>query len=115
MTKQPDTRRAPPQDGKSVAPPSHRDPGPAVAAQLRRAIDQGVMRDKVAGEDPAAAPLGTDDEAAGTPPPAALAETEAPPPPPPRPRRHRGRVAVIVALLALIAGGLVALGLSGSV
>ncbi|WP_370222525.1 hypothetical protein [Pararhodobacter marinus] len=114
MTKPPDTRRAPPQDGKSVAPPSHRDPGPSVAAQLRRAIDQGVMRDKVAGDDPAAAPLGTDDEAAGTPPPAALAETEAPPPRP-RPRRDRGRVAVIVALLALIAGGLVALGLTGSV
>lgn len=38
------------------------------ASQLRRAIDQGQSGDKVAYPDPAAAPLGTDDEAAGTPP-----------------------------------------------
>jgi hypothetical protein len=31
-------------------------------------IDRGVTGDKVPGSDPAAAPLGTDDEAAGTPP-----------------------------------------------
>lgn len=36
------------------------------ASQLRRAIDQGQSGDKVAYPDPAAAPLGTDDEAAGT-------------------------------------------------
>ena len=36
--------------------------------QLRAAIDQGKTGDKVAFPDPAAAPLGTDDEAAGYPP-----------------------------------------------
>lgn len=37
------------------------------AAQLRGQIDQGKTGDKVPALDPAAAPLGTDDEAAGTP------------------------------------------------
>lgn len=36
--------------------------------QLRIAIDSGRSGDKVDAVDPAAAPLGTDDEAAGTPP-----------------------------------------------
>jgi hypothetical protein len=36
-------------------------------AKLRHAIDSGHTRDKVAFPDPAAAPLGTDEEAAGTP------------------------------------------------
>jgi hypothetical protein len=35
--------------------------------QLRADIDAGRTRDKVPGSDPAAAPLGTDEEAAGTP------------------------------------------------
>ncbi|WP_428028996.1 hypothetical protein [Ancylobacter sp.] len=35
---------------------------------LRNEIDAGKTRDKVPFSDPAAAPLGTDDEAAGTPP-----------------------------------------------
>ena len=35
--------------------------------QLRRDIDAGRTGDKSPGSDPAAAPLGTDDEAAGTP------------------------------------------------
>jgi hypothetical protein len=35
--------------------------------QLRIAIDQGSAGDKVDASDPAAAPLGTDDEAGGTP------------------------------------------------
>ena len=34
--------------------------------QLRHDIDSGRTGDKVPGSDPAAAPLGTDDEAAGT-------------------------------------------------
>jgi hypothetical protein len=38
------------------------------AAQLRSDIDHGRTRDKVDATDLAAAPLGTDDEAAGTPP-----------------------------------------------
>lgn len=37
------------------------------ASRLRKEIDAGASRDKVAFPDPAAAPLGTDDEAAGTP------------------------------------------------
>lgn len=37
-------------------------------ARLRDDIDSGRTGDKVAAPDPAAAPLGTDDEAAGTPP-----------------------------------------------
>jgi hypothetical protein len=40
---------------------------PATAARLRADIDSGEGRDKVDYPDPAAAPLGTDDEAAGTP------------------------------------------------
>jgi hypothetical protein len=35
--------------------------------QLRSDIDHGRTGDKVEGSDPAAAPLGTDEEAAGTP------------------------------------------------
>jgi len=37
----------------------------ATTSQLRGAIDRGETRDKVRALDPAAAPLGTDDEAAG--------------------------------------------------
>jgi hypothetical protein len=37
-------------------------------AQLKGDIDAGRTGDKVAAPDPAMAPLGTDDEAAGTPP-----------------------------------------------
>jgi hypothetical protein len=39
----------------------------ATTEQLKHAIDSGETADKVPGFDPAAAPLGTDDEAAGTP------------------------------------------------
>jgi hypothetical protein len=38
------------------------------AAQLRDAIEKGRTGDKIAWLDPAAAPLGTDEEAGGTPP-----------------------------------------------
>jgi hypothetical protein len=41
---------------------------------LRRDIDSGRTGDKAPGFDPAAAPLGTDEEAAGTPPSAAEIE-----------------------------------------
>ena len=41
-------------------------PKTANILQLRRDIDSGRTGDKVAAPDPAAAPLGTDDEAAGT-------------------------------------------------
>ena len=39
----------------------------ANAAQLKREIESGAQGDKVAYPDPGAAPLGTDDEAAGAP------------------------------------------------
>ena len=39
----------------------------ATVEQLRRDTDSGRTRDKVSGSDPAAAPLGADEEAAGTP------------------------------------------------
>ena len=42
------------------------DKGAAHAHRLKAAIDRGETGDKVAFPDPAAAPLGTDDEAAGT-------------------------------------------------
>ena len=48
--------------------------GTATVAQLRDDIDSGRTRDKVPASDPAAAPLGTDNEAAGTPPPAELVQ-----------------------------------------
>ena len=54
---------------KSAQPPP--DPSDGVAtntAQLQAAIDSGATGDKAAALDPAAAPLGTDEEAAGTPP-----------------------------------------------
>lgn len=41
---------------------------PKTADELRADIDRGVTGDKIPGSDPAAAPLGTDAEAAGTPP-----------------------------------------------
>lgn len=40
---------------------------PNTPSRLRHDIDTGKGRDKIAYPDPAAAPLGTDDEAAGTP------------------------------------------------
>jgi len=48
--------------------PKHTPPAPSAAEshRLRDAIDRGLTGDKVPASDPAAAPLGTDDEAAGT-------------------------------------------------
>ena len=48
-----------------------RHSGTAAASRLRDRIDSGATGDKVAHPDPAAAPLGTDDEASGHPPTAA--------------------------------------------
>jgi hypothetical protein len=49
--------------------------GNSTSAQLKDDINAGRTRDKVAAFDPAAAPLGTDEEAAGTPtPPQAWSE-----------------------------------------
>jgi len=54
---------------KSAQPPAEPSrEAPANPAQLQAAIDAGATGDKAAALDPAAAPLGTDEEAAGTPP-----------------------------------------------
>jgi hypothetical protein len=53
-------------------------------SQLRAAIDAGQTRDKVNYPDPAAAPLGTDDEAAGNPPTPEQVSLEPIPAPPAR-------------------------------
>lgn len=45
-----------------------RRPADAAANRLRHAIDSGATGDKVRLFDPAVVPLGTDEEAAGTPP-----------------------------------------------
>nr|WP_247894131.1 hypothetical protein [Azospirillum oleiclasticum] len=42
--------------------------GPATGERVRDAIDAGLTGDKIPYADPAAAPLGTDAEAAGNPP-----------------------------------------------
>lgn len=47
---------------------SERDRRPPTVEQLRDDIDSGRTGDKIAFPDPAAAPLGADDEAAGSPP-----------------------------------------------
>ena len=53
---------------KAAKPPPDPADGPVTnAAQLKAAIDAGRTGDKAAASDPAAAPLGTDEEAAGTP------------------------------------------------
>jgi len=44
------------------------EPQPPTSSQLRDDINRGRTGDKIAGFDPSAAPLGTDEEAAGTPP-----------------------------------------------
>ena len=57
--------------GRGAATSLATQPGPDKrrldASILRASIDSGRGRDKIAYPDPAAAPLGTDDEAAGTP------------------------------------------------
>ena len=83
--------------------------------RLRDDIDSGRTGDKVAANDPAAAPLGTDDEVAGTPPSrhavelARRHEVTRPEEPEPEPQRF-GTVIVygaVVAGLALLMIGLV--------
>jgi hypothetical protein len=58
--------------------PAQRTPtGGAAADRLRKAVDAGATQDKVDFPDPAAAPLGTDAEAAGAPTDAAAMEAAA--------------------------------------
>lgn len=90
--------------------------------QLRAAIDRGHTGDKAPASDPAAAPLGTDEEAAGTPiPPRAIAQAHAqetataarmptgqsahpaPPHPAARPSRTRPLLIVVVSVAIVIA------------
>ena len=51
-------------------------PEPHTVDRLRNDIDRGLTGEKVPGADPAAAPLGTDDEAGGAPPTRAERELE---------------------------------------
>ena len=90
---------------------------PPTTSRLRHDIDTGRTGEKVAAPDPAAAPLGTDDEAAGTPPSGEAVsmarDAELKDPARQEAKRDRGGlifvVAVAVFALAVIAAGLSAL------
>lgn len=93
-------------------------PPRATTAQLRDDIDSGRTGDKVDFPDPAAAPLGTDDEAAGRPPkPAEVSmarhiEGDNAPSRAPDSGRRSGRLALAVLLLGSAAVVVVAVALS---
>ena len=82
--------------------------------QLRADIDSGRTGDKVSAPDPAMAPLGTDDEAAGTPPsPAAIALTrrlETSHPHQPQPQTGLGHAWILIAFVIALAIAIVAWG-----
>jgi hypothetical protein len=86
--------------------------------RLRAEIDSGRTGDKVPAADPAAAPLGTDADAAGTPTaPEAIAQArqrETVRQQAPRPRRGFGHAWVHIVLVVLIAGAFIAWGLLGA-
>jgi hypothetical protein len=96
-----------------------RQPSPVnghdTVAQLKADIDAGRTGDKVANADPALSPLGTDDEAAGTPPgPEAVAlarKTEAKPFEPVRDTRStpgmNWLLPLVIAAIALVIVGFV--------
>ncbi|WP_011582089.1 MULTISPECIES: hypothetical protein [Chelativorans] len=78
---------------------------PPTTDRLRADIDEGRTNDKVRYPDPAAAPLGTDDEASGAPPSAEQRRMEHEnrrPGDPPR-RREPGSLLIYVLLIAGIA------------
>jgi hypothetical protein len=83
--------------------------------QLRADIDSGRTGDKVSAPDPAMAPLGTDDEAAGTPPsPAAIALTrrlETSHPHQPQPQTGLGHAWILIAIVIAVAITIVGWGL----
>jgi len=87
---------------KQAQPPKEPPPErPATVERLRRDIDLGKTRDKVPFPDPAAAPLGTDDEAAGTPVTTAELHTESHAlTPQPAPQPHSRRAIIIAAGIA---------------
>lgn len=79
----------------------------AEAERVRIATDAGLFGDKVPASDPAAAPLGTDSEAAGRPIPADTVMPPRPEPAAPRPPPGRqagpspsSRTGILVALVA---------------
>jgi hypothetical protein len=83
----------------------------ATTAQLRHDIDSGRTGSKVNFPDPAAAPLGTDDEAAGTPPSAesvSLARRQEAARPETGPRANPGGLDVGVVIYTVILGVIVA-------
>ena len=101
-------------------------PRPNMAAQhLRADIDSGRTGDKIPVRDPAAAPLGTDDEAAGTRPPESVAPRAAEytaerhaSPPPGHAKGHesgpaRGLGVAIASMLAVILVVLAAVMIAG--
>lgn len=104
------------------APPVPR--GPA-GNTLRAQIDQGRTGDKIPAQDPAAAPLGTDDEAAGHAPVASAlpdeTETTAAPPAPAAPSAPPGhargeeRPLVTVLAVGIVTAAAVFLGVLGIV
>lgn len=92
------------------------EPHPQTVDRLRADIDRGLTGDKVAGSDPAAAPLGTDAEAGGAPPTRAEIDLEARSrprmDPPPAEGRNRsawlwgaGVVLVLLLVFSLVAAG----------
>lgn len=92
-------RETPPREPRDRPAAPEVGSGASGAARLRRATDEGRTADKVDFPDPAAAPLGTDDEAAGTPPTEAqvrmaedneVGRAEAEAPEPGVPRHQRG-------------------------
>jgi hypothetical protein len=91
---------------------------PATADRLRHEIDSGHTGDKVSAPDPAAAPLGTDDEAAGAPPAADRLELAArhrplrePEPPSPDLATRRVWLMLAAAALACVVVGAAAIAL----
>jgi len=87
----------------------------STADRLRNDIDSGRTGDKVAASDPAAAPLGTDEEAAGTPPSREAVELarrhEVVRADPPHERVASGSVVLYSALIVVMAALLVGAGL----
>jgi hypothetical protein len=86
--------------------------------QLRSAVDSGRTGDKVAWPDPAAAPLGSDDEAAGTPVSrAAVAMAQqaerSGPVETPQARSGLGHAWILVAVIILVAALFIGLGVAG--